>query len=57
VKNRNQIELTEKEMLGLTGGARSPFLCWAGGFTAVVGFATLDPIVATAGVWFVYTYC
>ncbi|HYK87202.1 MAG TPA: hypothetical protein VE398_00415 [Acidobacteriota bacterium] len=50
------VELTTDEMLAVSGG-RDNFYCWGGGVMTVLGFASMNAMAATAGVWFIYTYC
>jgi hypothetical protein len=49
-------ELTTEEMRELSGGA-SPFYCWGGGVITVLGFASMNAMAATAGLFFIYNYC
>jgi hypothetical protein len=50
------VDLSADEMRQFSGGA-SAFNCWGGGVMTVLGFASMNAIAATAGLWFVYNYC
>ncbi len=50
------VELTREEMLAVSGG-QNKYYCWGGGVMTVLGFASMDPLAASAGLWFIYTYC
>lgn len=52
----NVIDLTRDEMLATNGGTNN-FYCWGGGVMTVMGFASMNAMAATAGVWFIMTYC
>ncbi len=52
----NLIELTEGEATAIAGGSNN-FYCWGGGVMTVLGIASMNAMAATAGVWFIYTYC
>ncbi len=49
-------DLTLEEMRALSGGT-SPFYCWGGGVMTVLGFASMNAMAATAGLFFIYNYC
>jgi hypothetical protein len=49
-------DLTMEEMRELSGGA-SQFYCWGGGVMTVLGFASMNAMAATAGLFFIYNYC
>ena len=48
--------LTLEEMRVLSGGT-SQFYCWGGGVMTVLGFASMNAMAATAGLFFIYNYC
>jgi hypothetical protein len=50
------VDLSETEMLSIAGGS-SGLYCWGGGVMTVLGFAAMNAMAATAGLWFIYTYC
>jgi hypothetical protein len=50
------LDLSREEMLA-TGGGTSNFYCWGGGVMTVLGIASMNAMAATAGLWFIYTYC
>jgi hypothetical protein len=50
------VDLSADEMRQFSGGA-SAFNCWGGGVMTVFGFASMNAIAATAGLWFIYNYC
>lgn len=56
MKITDLVDLTRDEMLAVTGG-KDNLLCWGGGVMTVLGFASMDPMAATAGLFFIYTYC
>jgi hypothetical protein len=47
--------LTFEEMQALSGGT-SQFYCWGGGVMTVLGFASMNAMAATAGLFFIYNY-
>ena len=50
------VDLSPEEMRECSGGA-VPFYCWGGGVMTVLGFAAMNAMAATAGLWFIYNYC
>ncbi len=50
------VDLTRDEMLAVSGGQNS-FYCWGGGVMTVLGFASMDPMAAAAGLFFIANYC
>jgi hypothetical protein len=52
----NIVDLTSAEMLAISGGTDN-FYCWGGGVMTVLGFASMNALAATAGLWFIATYC
>jgi hypothetical protein len=50
------VDLSPEEMCECSGGA-VPFYCWGGGVMTVLGFAAMNAMAATAGLWFIYNYC
>lgn len=56
MNNGMLVDLSAEEMCQFSGGG-SAFRCWGGGVMTVLGFASMNAMAATAGLFFIYHYC